>query len=399
MNFLAILSIISVSIFYFYQFAFNWPLLKLSGLLGSSRFIDLVAIQDFSKCLSKYGVEVYEISNHCSGYQYSLGVLYFFDYSGFSSLSGISAALVLEIPLLFSMILLVALSFKKSKKIGMFSVLAVLAPGNWLLLERGNLDLIMVQLLALAALTFRKKKEYFGFIMLAITIFTKFYTLPIMFLYILYGEKKLRKYFYIPSTLAVILASVFQIKQVAKFPSTWYVSFGSGSIGHWANLFVEYQLNASFRFPEKIGLIIGLLILCVSITLHWKAFRNFNVSEANFTSSKENVILFVGLTFIACYIVGMNYDYRMIFAIIVCTLILIEERAIPSRIYFVLIALGSFYFSSFFYGQSGMSVIYQQLIGDIFVGLLVSYLCVYFLHKYRTIIMELVSKCKNLLFR
>ena len=388
-----------MSVFYVYQYASNWPLLKLSGLLGSSRFIDLVAIQDFSRCISKYGLHVYEISNSCSGYQYSLGILYLFEYTGLSTISTTTAALILELPLLLGMTFLVAFAFKKSIKLGSFAVISLLAPGNWLLLERGNLDLIMVLFLPIAALTFGKKREWTGFLMLIITVFTKFYTAPILILYVLFGNKKLRKLVYLPTTLFVIFVSLYQIKQVAKFPSTWYVSYGSGSLGHWANLFVEHQLNSSYRIPENIGLLIGILVLCVSIEIHRRGLKHFEVSTANFTSSKDNVILFFGLTFIACYVVGMNYDYRMIFAIIVSTLILIKEGSLPYRYYFVSIAIGSFYLSSFFYGQFGMTVIYQQLIGDIFVGLLVSYLCVYFFHKYRYSMMELVSKCKTQIFR
>ncbi|CAN2168896.1 hypothetical protein MCEMRE196_00041 [Candidatus Nanopelagicaceae bacterium] len=385
--------------FYAYQYLFNWPLLKISGILGSSRFIDLVAIQDFSRCVNEYGMAVYEISDKCSGYQYSLGVLYLFDYTKFSSLSSNAAAFLLEIPLLFIMISLITLSFNKNIKIGVFAVVAALAPGNWLLLERGNLDLIMVELLAIAALTFGKKSEPLGYLMLVISVFTKFYTAPLLILYVIMGKRTIRKNLYLPVTIVVVLASLVQIKNVAKFPSTWYVSFGSGSIGHWANLFLEYQVDSNNRIPEKVGLVIGLLIACISIAIHWKALKNFEVSQANFVSTKANVILFFGTTFIACYFVGMNYDYRMIFPIVTSTLLLIVEKNLPYRKYFVSIAIGSFYFSSFFYGQSGMMVVYQQLIGDIFIGLLVSYLCVYFLRKYRSPIMEIVSKCKNLLLK
>lgn len=385
--------------FYAYQYLYNWPLLKVSGILGPSRFIDLVAIQDFSRCINKLGLAVYDISDTCSGYQYSLGILYLFDYTRFSTLDSHVAAFLLEIPLLLTMIILVTLSFKKNLKIGVFAVVAVLAPGNWLLLERGNLDLIMVELLAIAALTFGKKSEPLGYLMLIISVFTKFYTAPLLILYIFMGKRTLRNRLYVPVTLVVFIATLFQISYVAKFPSTWYVSFGSGSIGHWANLFLEYQVDSNYRIPEKLGMSIGLLIVCASIAIHWKAMKNFEVSQANFASTKANVILFFSTTFIACYFVGMNYDYRMIFPIVASNLLLIEEKNLPYRKYFVSIAIGSFYFSSFFYGQSGMTVIYQQLIGDIFVGLLVSYFCVYFLRKYRSPIKEIVSKCKTLLLK
>lgn len=395
----AIVSIVLVCIFYAFQYGFNWPLLKLSGILGSNRFIDLVAIQDISKCVSKYGMGVYEISEKCSGYQYSIGILYLFDFSGISTLNSVIAAVLLEIPIIVILITLVSISFHHSIKNGLFSLLAVMAPGNWFLLERGNLDLLMVELLAVAALTFGKKREYVGFLMLVISVFTKFYTAPLLILYIFFGASKNIRRFYLPSTLLVFLVSLVQISSVAKFPSTWYVSFGSGSIGHWANLFFEYQINTNFRIPEKVGLIMGVIVVCTSIAIHWRKMKDFEVSQANFVSSKENGILFFGLTFIACYFVGMSYDYRMIFPIVTSSLLLIVEKNLPYRKYFVSIAIGSFYFSSFFYGQSGMMVIYQQLIGDIFIGLLISYLCVYFLRKYRSPIMEIVSKCKNLLLK
>lgn len=396
---LVIFSLLSTSIFYAYQYFYNWPLLKLSGILGSSRYVDLVAIQDISKCVAKYGIRVYEISDTCSGYQYSMGILYIFEYTGISTLNRNIAAVIFEVPIILFMLMLIAFAFKHNKSAGFYSLITMLSPGIWFLLERGNLDSIMVICIAVSALTFGKRGEILGFLALLISVLTKFYSAPLLIIYVLFGKKKYRNGFYLPITILLAVISLIQISHVAKFPSTWYVSFGAGSVGHWANLFLEYQLKSNFRIPEKTGLIAGTLIACASMAIHWKFFRRSQITPGNFLSTKSNLILFLGVTFIACYFAGMSYDYRMIFPIIVSILVLLEEESLPFKPYFLLISTGSFYLSSFFYGQSGMSVIYQQLIGDIFVGLLVSYISVYLIHKYFDYFKEIVGECKKLIFR
>lgn len=389
-----LLGILGTTSFYLYQYIHNWPLLKQSGILGSFRFADLVAIQEISRCVRTLGMQVYAISESCSGYQYSIGILYLFDFLSLSRLNPNLIAAIIEIPVLSLFVGILVMAFRKNWRVGIFATLGALAPGNWLLLERGNLDLLMVALLAIAAVTFSRRYEAMGFFTLIISIFTKFYTAPLLLIYILFGKRQLKK-IYLPVSILSILISIYQIKHVAKFPSTWYVSFGSGSIGHWINLFIEYQLMSDFRLQEKIGLLVGVLILAISTYFHFALMSRHRIETYDFSNTHQNLVLFFGLTFIACYVVGMNYDYRMIFPIIAAIILVTEEGEIPCQSYFVSISVGSFFLSSYFYGQSGMSVIYQQLAGDVFIGLFTSYLITFFILRYKVLVVEILKYAKH----
>ena len=383
----------SLILFYSLQYFYNWPLLKLSGILGSERYIDLVSIQDMAKCVKSAGIRVYEIGESCSGYQYSLGILHVFNFTGFSGINRNLAAAILEIPILLLMVALLFLAFRKSNSVGVFAFIALMSPGNWLLLERGNLDLIMLSCIFFATKTFQTKYEIFGFCALLLSILTKFYAAPLLVLYILFGEPKLRLKVFVPITFLVYLFTLFQISLVAQFPSTWYVSFGSRSIGHWINLFLEHAARTTYRLSEESGLIIGTFLLIASIVLQLKVFKVFKVESATFTRTSSRGFLFFGLTFLGCYMLGMNYDYRLIFPIFASVFLLVKETQIPLKNYFIVISTASFWLSSFFFGQQGLLVIYQHFLGDIFVGLFASYISAYFVLQYKTVLSEKVSKC------
>jgi hypothetical protein len=389
----ASLSSFSLILFYSLQYFYNWPLLKLSGILGAERYLDLVSIQNMAKCVNSEGIRVYEIGKSCSGYQYSLGILHVFDFTGFSGINRNLAAAILEIPVLLLMAALLFLAFRKSNRVGVFTFIALVSPGNWLLLERGNLDLIMLSCIFLAAKTFQTKFELFGFCALLLSVLTKFYAAPLLILYIFFGEPKLRLKVFAPITLLVYLFTLFQISLVSQFPSTWYVSFGSRSIGHWINLFLEQFARTSYRLSEQTGFIIGTLLLVASVIVQLKVFKAFKVESTPFTSISSRGFLFFGLTFLGCYALGMNYDYRLIFPICASVFLLVKDDQIPFKTYFIVISTASFWLSSFFYGQYWLLVIFQHFLGDIFVGLLASYTSAYFVMRYKTALGEKVSKC------
>ena len=392
-RYFACLSSLTLILIYSFQYFYNWPLLKLSGILGSERYIDLVSIQNMAKCVSSAGIRVYELGESCSGYQYSLGILHIFDITKFSEIDRNLGAAILEFPILSLMVLLLFLAFKKSNGVGFFAFVTLMSPGNWLLFERGNLDLIMISCLILATITFRTKYELLGFSALILSILTKFYTAPLLVLYILIGNPRLRLKVFAPITILVYLFTLFQISLVAQFPSTWYVSFGSGSLGHWINLFLEHFVESTYRLSEGTSFILGISVMSASILIQLKVFKVFKVESAVFSKTSSRGVLFFGLTFLGCYAAGMNYDYRLIFPICASIILLIKENQVPLRTYFIVIATISFWLSSFFYGQLGLLVIYQQFLGDIFVGLLAAYFAAYFVFEYKATVGEKVRRC------
>lgn len=370
----SITSMVLLLSFYAYQYLFNWPLLKISGILGPERYVDLSAIQNFSNCIRASGIRVYEISDNCGGYQYSMGILYSFSYSHFSQITTPVAAIFLELPVIIASIFILFSVYKKSRKVGVFTTVALLAPGNWLLLERGNLDLLMLSLILIAGAVFRTRNELLGFIALTFSVFTKFYTAPLMLIFLLFGTSKFKKTIYLPITVVTYALSIYQIMHVAKFPSTWYVSFGSGSIGHWFNLLMEYGFISDFRVSGDLGNLIGALILVSSTMFIVKWLGKQNQAEKYAQKYLNGTTIFFQISFVACYLAGMNYDYRMFLLIGACIGILISRRDLPGLKFLTIVSIASMWQSSYFFGQVGMSVIYQQLIGDIAIGLAASYI-------------------------
>ena len=365
----------------------NWWPLRVSGIRGGN-FIDLGAVLRWSDCFKTKGSLVYlPEDGKCGGYLYGSALLRVFSFLGVredqTQFWGLFGGLVLAICLG-----LLAKIFISTERIStLFVVLVLSSPGIWLLVERGNIDELISVLILLSTFLFIRGYEIPAILIIAISALFKFYTAPILILLVIVVKRNRLRLLSLASFLLVVplvAADYFRIK--ALFPSTWFVSLGSPAIGFWVNLFGEKFGQDWIHLSEISGHILGLALLIFSIFavnkfVYTEKKLEFPPSKSNESGKVDAILLVFGSVFVICYVLGMNYDYRLIFAAISGVALIVRSSARP---YVVLIKgslLLGLWLSSFTFGlqntpniETITSFVLIQFVGDIALGIFTAFL-------------------------
>lgn len=377
-NLFKIFTSIFLVLFYIFQVSKSWPGLVSSRVRGPINYGDQEAILRIAKCFKVIGNDVYqslEQNPKCGGFQYSIELLRFLNITHLSSVrSSVLGPVFLGLTII-SMIFVIYILKSWNAKNYALAALCFSSPGIWLLLERGNFDELVVILVLGAALAIRTKYEFFGAYLLLASVFIKFYTLPVLFVYILFLKSKRIRNFYslllIPSTLYVL----YQIKLVLIFPSTWYVSFGVKSMGLYIDLLMRRKILPTYLLPEWSFTLPGVLLILgivgvmrkLRIQYRWKSDFHSAMKDRRY-----NVYAIMTAVFLTCFFAGMNYDYRLIFlAIPLCLIPEIFEFNLFAKIV-ISSGLAALFLSTFSYSFHGIPTLVIQFIGDVAASIFVS---------------------------
>lgn len=207
-----------------------------------------------------------------------------------------------------------------SAKEGLYAALVSFSPMSFLVVERGNVDIIMFILLACAVLIYSKYSRLSMAItsfLILLTSFLKLY--PIFSILMLLNQPKniFLKLFLSISTLFVLylLVSWADIVLVIKnTPAAYSNSYGSAFLPmHFFYEFLggEHELKPYFR---TLGLVIGNLII-ISIAVFSLIKKKDDVISL-YSKTKAHYLpsfhLGVGI-FIGSFAISINWDYRLIF--------------------------------------------------------------------------------------
>jgi hypothetical protein len=363
--------------FYYLQLKYSWPGLKTSGILGPIKYMDQDSVLNSARCFEKIGNDVYRIdavTKECGGYVYSvelLRLLNFFNFPDLGTLFLGSALLWLTVLTLCSVFFLNMNFTNLDKLTGFF---AFVSPGIWLLLERGNYDEVVFILVFVASLLLSTRFQEIGMVLLLLTALIKFYTLPMFIISIFFLKRKTsRILFGVVSALAAAY-SLSLIKQIAFFPSTWFISFGLDSLGLYSNLFFQEVKYQNFALPSFAITGIGILFLgCLCFF-----FSKLSLfSESKDLVANPNVLivkmyLTMLVVFLSCFIAGMNYDYRLIYLSILISLA--PAIFLPGKFKKILTISGcsALALSTFSFGLIDIPRVLLQFIGDISLYIFVS---------------------------
>jgi hypothetical protein len=366
-------------VFYMLQHISNWWALSVSGIRGGN-FIDLNAVLKWADCLDTYGASVYKPADgDCGGYLYGSALLRILNFLGISAAE--TQFWGMAIGAVFCVCLgMLAAFFVSSGHLNKITVGLVLSsPPLWLLVERGNIDLLIFLLVISAAMLFARGYEVFAILLIAISALFKFYTLPLLLvLAITSNSMKSRRTSFITFLIASPLVVIDYLSIQESFPSTWFISFGLPSIGFWINV-VSTELGLgwpSLNFPTRY--LFGLSFFAASIAVariylsKVKDQTNGKNSNDRSHSFIELVFLMIGTTFTTCYLLGMNYDYRLVFAAVSGLALLSRSHGVFLRGETQYLLLASLWLSSYSFGLQNFSFGYFmliQILGDATLGL------------------------------
>ncbi len=356
---------LTMSIYSFLAFLFfaiqqvtDWILISLSGIRGLPYFIDLSSVLKSSDCAYQYGWGIYdpEIAEGCS-YIYGSGLIRIFHIFHISqSATNLGGWLLL---LAFSIFIGTTLSVLKIKRTRhwILAALVLFSPPTMLLVERANIDILVVLLLAGSALALSGNRMLVLYVMLFISSISKFYTAP-LFLWLALVQKTFAKRI---AALAIFVVSVFLIlsdltKINGNFPRNSWASFGNPIFG-------IYGRKIDYEFSPWIQNLIGLSLLGFAAAVLLLLIKKLQIDlpKENFETNRnyvESLTRIFSLVFLLCYFASANYDYRLIFLFVPAVFFLVSNNLNPrTEVFLTLCLIATAWFSY----NAG----YLQILGDL----------------------------------
>lgn len=296
------------------NFYLSWPLLQLGNIGASSNFGDLLITLSNVDCYREIGFDVYSDSNtgYCGNYIYGRELLQIFSklpiYPKDFQLIGTLAILLFGI---ISGIFCVLVIQVKAAKI-FFAIFLITSPGTFLLLERGNVDVLIIIGVFFVSFLMSKNHSFLSILLLSILTVFKFYTLPLLAILVVSqpaGKQRVFGYVSLVSTSLLSFRSISLIQ--AEFPEGGYNQFGLNIIGNY--LRKGLNLEVSHLQGRLIGYISFIaLILALRYLIGKKSLASHLVLE----NKQVNLFgLYSILIFLTCYVAGLSYDYRLSFLI------------------------------------------------------------------------------------
>lgn len=288
---------------------FNFSVLKLTGLISDIRFGDLKLVLEWTECYKESGDLLYQTFDPnvpCSGYIYGEPIMQVLNMLGINE-SGTTLfgyIFCLMIALIFAM----SLNFNKSSKSTL--LLVILSPPFALLLDRGNLDTFVAFLVLMSALAFSRRLELLATIILVIATLLKFYTFPILLIAFVLSKANSKKIIIATSIVFTGLLIAMNIQKIqTPFPSGYFAKFGALIWGSYAE---KYSMFWSSKILQSV---INASVAGLSIFLVHKArkYKQELVWNLNTNSRNQVIIIWFLMAHFACFILGLSYDYRLVF--------------------------------------------------------------------------------------
>ncbi len=310
----SIKSILNVNSFFLFLFFVlmqltTWIPLRYWHIWGGGNFIDSQQILQWSKCYEIKGKLVFSNEGECSGYIYG------------STLLKILSFLKVDANLtqIFGYFLMLILATSISLSVGRLKLnrsnpiifLVIFSPPVLLLAERGNFDIVMFALIGLAGFLFSKNAQIWALMPLALATLLKFYSLPVFLLFYLLGENRKQKLTTCLVGIVVSIQVAYDLQIIkTSFPSGFSWKFGASI---WTRYFTQLGVSDPGEVVNNIsGLAILLLVVLVT-SLLLKNRKMFATSFDNGHRTKRLLFYVFLITHISCFMLGMSFDYRLIF--------------------------------------------------------------------------------------
>jgi hypothetical protein len=314
-------------LFFATQLVLRWPLLDYFRVPQATnvidkRFADLASVLNNANCFNTIGISIYDIvpDSTCGGYQYGVTLAYLLSFLGDSTYLIIPIGTAGVLFFAYFTFRIVTVSNPKSFSQVILLICCVLSPPVWLLLERANLDLLILALLSVGIYFLRKGNHALGLISVVISALFKFYTFPLLILIIVFHPMKkwIRIVFtnILIAVLAINLWSIYETK--IGFGILPRLSYGLGNISKFVDMYGTSSQNL-FLGPSIFNIHISdVIFLIVALLLTLRIFRKQKIKQSdagNIFSVLNNDFEFKVylVMFVSTYMAGLSYDYRLVF--------------------------------------------------------------------------------------
>ena len=326
------------SIFYFVFFAVNqiyaWPLLRIWDLKASVNFADLRAILKNVECFSKIGWSIYKKyeGNSCYNYMYGSNLIRVFKFFhlGLWSANFIGWTFIVLISGIFAK--LTAEFFQRYNSF-VVPILFFCSPPIYLLLERANLDSLMLFGVVITVSLYKRQLYLVALSVIIIVSSFKFYTFVLIPIYLCAFKKWQTKILLFLCATLCLFNILFDIQRAGS------IQIGGANDAFGIAVWANYAIKFGYKFNFVQAEILGILVLFLAIILVFLLHKYFRIQKTNVLISSEqrvdgfSYINFL-LVFLGCYVSGLNFDYRLIYLILATIIFLnkYEGSNFPKRI-------------------------------------------------------------------
>ena len=361
-----VLLAISLSLFFAWIYLSEWLPLAIQKIGGGRNYADLVSVLQAAECYQVEGDEVYSSLTTC-GYQYGLFLLEFINFFKLNTLNfKILGFTFFVVVVLILISLAVATANSRIQSVLIFAL--VISPGPWLLFERGNFDLLIIVFLAMGASVINTRFSIFTILFFALTALMKFYTLPLLLLYVLIERNRLLKKIALSSLLVLSPIVIHNIVSAESHPNPMFAAFGLPAPGLWLNFFAW-----RFDLPIELGIaslyLVGLFVMLSGLYLFYfspikERFLAHQIGAFSLTGFRSHAFLVSAGAYVSCFLAGMNFDYRLIFLIFALLLLNASYAELRSSRWFVGIQIASLWATYFFFGAVGPIPVLLAILGN-----------------------------------
>lgn len=360
-----------------------WPILKLWNIYANRGFIDLQSPLHHIECFV-HGEDFQVLRSNaapCGGYWYGSTLIYLGKILNLSTHSKYLIAAAILIPLTYFLVSYGQRLYIKADLLGRILLLAAMfSPPSILLFQRGNLDGLIILMLLFAIKLFEgsQKSVLVGWLMILLATLFKFWSIPALFVSILWIRNL---FFKVTAFISAVIVAFVVFKEYRSvdfgnaFPTAENI-FGWRFFSLTINSTKSYSVNPPWSLT--LDIIMLFLILTCCFLLMKQLSKHGLLSDLKSSLGNEKEVWILGSSFVFCYFASSNVDYRLTTLLILALSVLVKiENLQVSNVILLLIST-----TMWLTYPSGK----LQLIGDVFAALFACLLLVYFLSQTKVII-------------
>ncbi len=312
---------------------------------------------DFKYVLSCGNFEVNDMN--CNEYMYGRWLLVFLSKVTFLHPYPEQTTFVI---IAVSLIAIAHLLLSLKNKIQKFlAILLLLSPSLALLIQRGNLDIVVFFMCWYAIKFFFNGQQQFGLLVAVLASAIKIYPVALfailVILFLIQKKSIAFRILWLCIAGIVVWSSLIDIGNIPWLPSDARNSFGLRVLGEY----ITYAFSGSGKQMSPIsGSLLGGAFLGVVI-IFMRNISKTMTPKPKFTNQETYIW---AVFFLCIYISGISVDYRLIFLLPIIAFV--EDLKVSENIVFSVLAISIFYFSFPFE--------MLQVVGDLALSVIVSIL-------------------------
>jgi hypothetical protein len=287
----------------------RYPFLRVGDAWFDRKFDDTYQVLNSAKCYATIGRSIYDQIT-CS-YLYGSPLL---DLINFIGVSPMNVNFVGELFLYINIMIFTFISVRAYNKFGikriLLCVLIFISPPFHYLIERGNFDTLIILMLLISCIFISRGKLIFGSIFLGIASVIKFYTLPVLLIYLLYLKFSKSKHLKFHLAIGIITGLIvfrdyLHIRGILGSGTGGYGgTFGLKSIALYANHLSTYFNTTLVFLVTILSFILVIFVILFKFSLRKPRFHALD-------SFSYVIQLVFGLQIVICYLITINNDYRL----------------------------------------------------------------------------------------